>query len=587
MQELWNIAVQHHRAGRLDQAEQSYRRLLLQAPDNIQLLQALAQACYEQKKTSESIGFLQQACRIAPGNTGLRYSLAAILALSGRAQDAVNQYQAILQEHPGHGPSLVGMGIRHFQQLEYSAAIEYFKKAIASNSIDAEAHYNLGLARMRIGQSREADNCFRKALACKPGFVEAETCRLFNLHNIPDVTDAQLLAAHIDWAKHYTTPAHTNDLPVQLSTLPGRPLRIGYVSPDFRQHSVAYFIIPVLEAHNRQKVDCFCYSNVSQPDTTTEYIRGLADHWRDIYELNDKRTARLIRDDRIDILVDLAGHTSGNRLPVFALRPAPVQVTWMGYPGTTGLPAMDYKITDEHADPTGTSDTHHTETLSRAASCFLCYQPLDEIQPPYKLPVDENGYITFGSFNNLSKYTEDTIALWADILRNVPGARLLLKAKGLGDTAGQQSVVSAFAANGVAADRIECIGHIHDPRDHLELYNRIDIALDTFPYNGTTTTCEALWMGVPVITLAGTRHASRVGASLLTAAAVTGLITDSPANYIATATRLAKNTNKLKQLKQDLHGRIRTSNLMDKAAFTDNLEQLYLEMVETSKKKYI
>jgi predicted O-linked N-acetylglucosamine transferase (SPINDLY family) len=331
-------------------------------------------------------------------------------------------------------------------------------------------------------------------------------------------------------------------------------------------------------------VECFCYSNVSNPDSVTARIRELADHWLDISSLSDEQVGEAIRKDNIDILVDLSGHTAGNRLKVFAQKPAPIQVTWVGYPGTTGLPGMDYRITDHRADPEGTSDKYHTEKLVRMEPCFLCYQPPTDAPEIGPLPAIKNGYITFGSFNNLSKLTKETILSWSILLRGIPDARLLIKAQARGSEAGYNDLSSAFLANGIERSRIEFIGYIPETQDHLDLYNKVDIALDTSPYNGTTTTCEALWMGVPVVTLSGSRHASRVGASLLHAAGLSEFVAETTEQYISIATRLAGNIDRLEGLRNSLRQTIRASSLTNQHELTGELESAYMEMMQVREK---
>lgn len=550
-----------------------------QIPNNLQVLQALAQVCYEQGKLEESIEPLRRACKLQPAAPDMRYSLAAVLSEAGLQQEAIRQYQKVLQEHPDHVSSRVAIGVLHFHNLDFSAAINCFEEALKTDSANAEASYNLGLARMRVGQSQAAHECFAKALLDRPDFPEAKTCQLFNMHNLSGMTEKKLLEAHTGWAKAFSGFPAATASPGDVQEESGRPIRVGYVSADFRTHSVAFFISPILEAHSRENVESYCYASVERPDAVTGQIREFSDHWRDISALNDELVADLVRQDRIDILVDLSGHTAANRLGVFVRKPAPVQVSWIGYPGTTGLPVMDYRITDGRADPEVDSDEYHTERLVRLDTCFLCYEPPLEIQETGGCPAISNGYITFGSFNNLSKFSPETIALWSEVLRQNPGSRLLLKAKGLGDRLGQEGVYSEFLNQGIERDRVETAGHIHDMGNHLELYHRLDIALDTFPYNGTTTTCEALWMGVPVITLAGTRHASRVGNSLLTAAGFPDFVATSRNDYVSIATRLAQDMPELQKMHRSLRGRMKKSALMDRARMVNNLEAAYRKML--------
>jgi protein O-GlcNAc transferase len=355
---------------------------------------------------------------------------------------------------------------------------------------------------------------------------------------------------------------------------PHRRLRIGHLSPDFRTHSVAYFMAPIFAAFDRERFETIGYANVTKPDHVTEHLKSLASAWRDVSALDDAELARLIRADRIDILVELAGFTKDSRLLACAARPAPIQISYLGYPNTTGLPQIDYRITDHQADQ-GDADDFYTETLIRLPRCFLAFAAPEHapgVAPP---PVLQSGHVTFGSFNNLAKVNGNVIALWAEVLRTVPQTRLLLKASGSGDPTAQQHLRSAFAAAGVEPDRIEFASYAASARAHLEAYREVDVALDTFPYNGTTTTCEALWMGVPVVTLAGERHAARVGASLLGAAGFPAGIAERPADYVTTARLLAEQQQLLAALRANPRADMARSTLCDAAGHARALEEAY------------
>jgi protein O-GlcNAc transferase len=300
----------------------------------------------------------------------------------------------------------------------------------------------------------------------------------------------------------------------------------------------------------------------------------MADGWVDVHRLDDAALAARIRADRIDILVELAGHTRDSRLLACAHRPAPVQIGYIGYPNTTGVAAIDYRITDHLADPDG-FDGHCCETLIRLPRCFLAYaapRHAPEIGPP---PVQRNGYVTFGSFNNLAKLNRLVIALWAEILHQVEGACLMLKSAGTGDAETRAGLEAAFAAHGIAASRLRILPPESDARNHLALYSQIDVALDPFPYNGTTTTCEALWMGVPVITLAGDRHAGRVGASLLSAVGFQAGIAATPEDYVLTARLLASQPELLATARRHLRADLARSALRDHEGHARAVEQAY------------
>jgi protein O-GlcNAc transferase len=358
-------------------------------------------------------------------------------------------------------------------------------------------------------------------------------------------------------------------------------LRIGYLSPDFCHHAVAYFFEPVLAAHDRARVEIFCYANVLTPDVVTQRLRALAEHWRDIAPLSDEQATQVIRADRLDLLVDMAGHTARHRLLVFARRAAPHQLTWLGYPNTTGLTTMDYRLTDSISDPLGTTDSLHTERLVRMPGPFSVYQPPDDAPPVGFLPaLALNAPITFGCFNNFAKITPEIIALWCRLLLVVPSARLMLKSRGLGDVDTARRIHELFAAGGVSPERVVLDGRELSVSAHLALYHQVDVALDAFPYNGATTTCEALWMGVPVVTLAGATHVSRVGASLLTHLGAQDWIATTSDDYLAIARRLVADLLALSRIRAGLRERMRVSALCDAVGFTRALETTYAGLIE-------
>ncbi len=612
LEEILNAAAQLHQAGRLAEAEKLYREVLHEVPAAPRLIEKLAEICYEQDKLAEAIDFLRTACDLEPDNTlmlstlsqlcymdkqlpeaikflrmasskdpdnpDFHFSLGAMLDENGYSKEADGHYRQAIRLKPNYSVAYSNLGNNCLKYLDFSAALDCFREALRIDNTNEKAHYGLANALMFLGQGLEADQSYRRQLAIAPH--SEQTGFLLNLHNLPHLTDQEIFAEHTNWARMQTA----NIVPIGQKLLrphnQAAPVRVGYVSADFCAHAVANFIIPVLQAHDRARVTCFCFSNVAHPDAATERMRQMLDHWHDISKLNDDQAAALIKEQQIDVLVDLSGHTSDNRLLVFARQPAPVQVTYLGYADTTGLAAMDYRITDDFADPPGVADQLHTEKLVRIAPCFLCYQPVEEAPATGNPPARQSGHVTFGSFNDLSKITADIIAIWSEILKRNPGSKLLLKTKGLGDKLGRELLYAAFAAHGIAPERIECKGLVKGTSNHLEWYNRVDIALDTFPYHGTTTTCETLWMGVPVVTLAGTRHAARVGVSILTCVGLEDCIAKTPEEYIAVASRLAGDIEALSELRRGLRPRMAASPLMDKVAFVAKLESAYEKMLQ-------
>jgi protein O-GlcNAc transferase len=437
----------------------------------------------------------------------------------------------------------------------------------------ALAYNKFGYGLAALGRPQEAAAAFERALALDPGYAMAQSNLLLSLNYRSDVSTAELFAAHLRWDERHGRKLRRQSRFANISRDLERRLRVGYVSPDFHRHPAAYLVEPLLAAHDHDQFDVFSYADVRQPDDFTARLRGYADHWIDIHGRDPQAVARRIRADRIDLLFDLAGHTGYNRLEVFARKPAPVQLTGLLYPNTTGLRAIDYRIVDSVTDPPG-AEAFCSERLIRLPRCYVCYQPDRDAGPVMPLPARRSGHVTFGSFNNLIKVTPQVTALWARVLRMVPGSRLVLKSSAFTDPATHRRVLSAFAAQGVASGRIDLETTTPAP-DHFARYGDVDIALDPFPYNGHTTSCEAIWMGVPVISLRGDRHAARVGASLLTAVGLPALIAETPDDYVAIAAGLAANLDWLAALRAGMRERVRASPVCDGAGLARAIEDAY------------
>lgn len=466
------------------------------------------------------------------------------------------------------------------QQTRLGEAIENYELALQMQPRSAEILYNLGRALSLQGRMEESELYFRKALLSEPDNLIIYQAILMKMAYNPRYGTQTIFAEHQRLGRMLTEPFASTFSPFQNERSLSRRLRIGYVSPDFRRHSVAYFVEPVLSAHDHEEFEIFCYSDVSSPDEITANIQGHTDHWRTILNKSDEEVAEFIRSDKIDILVDLAGHT-GPRMLLFANKSAPIQVTWIGYPSTTGLTTMDYKIVDHYTDPPGMTENYYCETLIRLPQSFLCYLP-ERVSPDTgKLPALEKGYVTFGSFNNIPKISSEMFSLWSNIVRSVPDAHLIMKAGSFSDSETRQLIVDIFAREGVQESRVELMPWIPSKREHLNAYNQVDIAFDTFPYNGTTTMCEAMWMGVPVITLAGTAHNSRVGISLLSNAGVPELIAKTREEYLEIAVELASDLNRLERYRKSMRAMMEDSPLTNARHFTRDLEERYRNMWET------
>jgi protein O-GlcNAc transferase len=581
--ELFARGIAHQQAGRVREAEACYRQVLNAPPNHADATHLFAQAYLglgaalkNQGKLDEALAAYRKAGEIEPDLVEASYNLGNALKALGRLDEAVAAYRHAISIRPGLLQAHCNLGNALCDQGRPDEAVAAFRQALRIEPGHANAHLNLGSTLLEQGKIAEAVAACREAIRLRPDFAEARSNLAFSLNLVDDISAGDIFEAHRAWnARHgRRTPgfdAHANDR----ST--GRRLKVGYVSPDFRQHSVAYFLEPLLRHHDRSDVEVFCYSDVSAPDAATEHFKGLADRWATTVGMSNDALADGIRNDGIDILVDLAGHTAKNRLPVFARKPAPVQVTWLGYPNTTGLEAMDYRLVDAVTDPEGEADTFASERLVRLPEGFLCYGARGDAPAPGQPPCLTTGVVTFGSFNNPAKLSGATLDLWARLLARLPTARLLLKGKPFAEAATRAIYLDRLAERGVAADRIELVGWLPE-REHLALYDRVDIALDPFPYNGTTTTCEALWMGVPVVTLRGDRHAARVGASLLTQIGLSDLIADSPEAYMEIAVALAGDLARLADLRRSLRPRMAASPLCDAPAFARKVEAAYRTM---------
>jgi len=523
-------------------------------------------------RTSKVEKCCREIIRINPNSHDAHFHLGSALVFQNRGSEAIDVFQAALLLNPNHGPTHFNLGIL---TKSLDDALEHFTRAAELNPSHVEAYCGIGAALVSFGQIEDAISKLQHGLQLRPTDHKTRSSVLFALNYRQLYDGPDVFREHVRWGNSHslnTTFRHVN------TPQPERRLRVGYVSPDLYAHSVAYFFEPLLANHNADKVETFCYSDVPKPDATTERLQALSANWRATHGISDRELAERIHSDRIDILVDLAGHTNNNRLLVFSAKPAPVQVTYLGYPNTTGLAAIDYRLTDAWADPPGQSDNYHTEELFRLPNGFLSYLPpanAPAVAPP---PVTTEGHITFGSFNNLPKVTPAVVALWATLLHATPNARLALKNHSLSSRYARERYLQLFADNGIGPERIEFLERDPTLAAHLDSYSKIDIALDTFPYNGTTTTCEALYMGVPVVTLAGDLHANRVGASLLNQIGATELIAETPQDYVHIASRLAQDHEELLKKRAILRGQMTESPLCDGKGFVEDIESAYREM---------
>ncbi len=461
------------------------------------------------------------------------------------------------------------------ERCDFIAAVEYGSKALSLEPDNPKLLSVLGNELIAISKIDEGVELLRKAVEIAPEDTEIGTWLLYGLHYKPDITPQILFEEHRKWGSRHA-PMTMAKMNHDNTVDPEKKLRIGYISPNFRRHSVVYFFEPLLESHNREAVEVYGYNNSKKADKFTERMRPQFDNFRDIYELADEEVAEMIVQDKIDILVDLAGHTRDNSLPVLARRPAPIQVTWLGYPNTTGLEQIDYRITDELADPPRLHK-YYTEEQVCLPDGFLCYRPPDFAPALSACPCIKNGYITFGSFNMNAKINLEVISLWAQVLKTTEKSRLLIKLRGGDRRQLQDHYRNHFERLGIKPDRIEICGR-KSAVEHLAMYGEVDIGLDPYPYHGTTTTCEALWMGVPIISLLGDHHSCRVSLSLLKRLDMDYFVASTEEEYVAKASALAANTKSLSKIRATMRQRLAASDICNKSKFAANIEQAYRKM---------
>jgi predicted O-linked N-acetylglucosamine transferase (SPINDLY family) len=542
----FNLGLAMYGGGRLGKALAAFDQAILLEPDQADFHNRRGIVLQEMGRLDESLAALDQAIRLQPGLAGAHNNRGITLRKLDRLEEARCSYTRALELSP-----------------------DYIK-----------AYTNRGHVFKELGYPEEAEHDYRKALELQPTYAAAHSNLVFLLAAGAKLSPDEMLGEMRYWDEVQGEAGRSNPLPARaIDTTPGRKLRIGYVSPDLRMHSVSYFFAPLLAAHDRDRFEIYCYAarKSALSDFVTERLRVLADHWRFVYELSEEALARQIREDRIDILVDLAGHTGGNRLQAFSWRPAPVQVTWLGFFNGTGLRAMDYWITDEVLHPVDTPEKS-VEEIFRLPRCWVCYEPPVQAPPVAPCP-NRDERVMFGSFSNLSKLTPEVIETWSRLLQALPISQLLLMDKTLGEAMTRERILGQFERHGISSLRLVMVPGATFEK-YLSSYARVDIVLDPFPRTGGTTTAEALWMGVPVVTLAGERYVERISASKLVAVDLEDMITGSRDEYIETAVSLANDPEKRSELRDSLRGRMAQSPLCDATGHARAMEAAYTTIWE-------
>lgn len=575
------LSVMHQ--GNHAEAIPLFQALLPRMPDSEPLLFMLAESLYRSGRIDEARGYLLRLVSQNPRHADAWNRLGSIQMQSGEFPEARDSFSQALAADPQHVEALCNAGLLLFKFCSFDQAEQMFRRALRVDPENLLAINNMGRCCKMQGRLDEALDWYRKGLALDESAGYLINNYLFALCYADNIDPIAASAEHKRLARHFTPKEGRHEIkPVSPA---GRKLRIGYISGDLYTHSVSYFLEPVLIHHDYSKFEVFCYSTGANKDATTERLMQLPCFWRDMTALPPQAIAEKVQKDRIDILVDLSGHTSDSRLELFAARSAPVQVSWIGYPATTGLVEMDYYLSDSLCDLPGMTDHLFSETVWRLPRIFSCYLPPLEFPQVVEPPFIRNGYITFGSFNNFAKVTRRQLELWAEILKKVPGSRLYLKSMPLGERTVTDAVQNLFAAQGIERDRIRQRVVTRTPLEHLAEYSNIDIALDTYPYHGTTTTCEALWMGVPVLTREGVAHASRVGVSLLTAVGCPELVAQDEREYVEKAVQLASSPQRLCWYRENLRGMMAVSPLMDAQGVTREVEAAFTAMFAAACRK--
>lgn len=563
-------------AGRFREAAEILTRAADLSPKDATILTNLGCSYRALGRLEEALDAFQRAVRLDPTMAEIQSNLATALVMDNRPAEAGLRLYVAIALDPAYADAYSNLGAVMLRGAlpDSRPAMYVLQRAVQINPDLPTAHSNLSVILAGRGEPDIAVPHNMRAAELAPN-PENWSRVLFNLNYCDSWSAEDCAQEHKRIGALFDAAGAALRLPPVSAGSGGRH-RVGFVSPDFRNHSVSYFLRPLLAAIDRGKFEIFCYSDVLKGDDVTAEIRSRADHWIEAVGLTDVELAHKVRADRIDTLIDLAGHTPANRMGTFALRPAPVQMTWLGYANTSGLKTIDYRIVDDITDPPGQSDALASETLLRLPGGFLCYGPPPYAPPPAVRPPAADGAVVFGTFNNPTKITDATFALWSRLLIRLPKAKLLIKSFRLRDEVLRRHIVEKFVRNGVAEDRLILLDANADAVEHLAAYGQIDIGLDPVLYNGTTTTFEALWMGVPVIAERGDRHAGRVGASLLTHAGLGELVAENGDAYIQIACRLAENPSELARLRDGLRERLAASPLCDAQGFARKFEAALL-----------
>lgn len=573
-QKYHNLGVAYKNLDKPQNAINCYMQSLTLKPDYTTAHQSLGVAYNDLGKTEDAVRHFQLASNTEGPSAKLYFQIGVAFQSASHNRAAEDCYRKVLALDPNHVAANNNLGMMLRDRRDDEGAKAYYRKAIELKNDYAEAHNNLAGLLMEQGDTDGAIASYRKALSLNPTFTQASNNLVFCMLYSPRVTPEEIMEEFKAFRDRHEVPVAEHRLPHDNDADPERRLRIGYVSGDFWGHAVAYFIEPILANHDKTRHEVFCYYNRNNHDATTERIKASVDHFIPCARLSDAALTERIRADGIDILIDLSNHTASNRLLTFARKPAPIQVTWIGLPSSTGLASMDYRFTDAHLDPPGMTERYHTEKLVRL-SISSPYLPPAIAPETNALPALTGTPFTFASLNNLAKISDEVLTLWSRILQQTPGSRLMLA--NTESPLVRKRIMDLFAAQGIAPERL-----ILHPRmklvDYLTLHHEIDLSLDPFPYNGGTTTRHSLYMGVPVVTLEGKTTWSRVGCGLMRRYDLGQFVAATPEQYVEIAVGMVGNLDHLNQVRVTLRERMQNAPFQDHAATTRHVEAAYRQM---------
>lgn len=571
-------ALQLSQAGNHAEAEKVCKRALADDPSDARIWCHLGTCYLSMSRFPDAIKAYEQAVKRQPRFAEAVNNIGVAYARLGKVDQAIATFMQARALRPTWAEPSISLGNLFVTHERFDEALEAYSHAARSEPNNPEPQTLIGSIHGRLGLLEDGSRHFREGLRLNPRNAVAHSNLLLAMNYDPDADPSIVLNEHRWFDRLHgqglaPIPPHVN------SREPDRPLRIGYLSPDLRRHAVAWFMLPVFQSHDPNQFKLYCYAAQADMDAISDQFRKLSSGWKQVLSPNDAQVADMIRADGIDILVDLAGHTSGNRLTVMGRRPAPVQVTYLGYPNTTGMSAVDFWITDAIADPADLP-TYATEQVTRLPGCFCCFAPHPDVPDVAPPPCVAKGHVTFGLLHKLAKYNPMMLDLWTRILHAVPDSRLLVHRDSL-DKSVQDRLMQEFTSRGIERGRIELDKKSAKEGAHYAVYSRIDISLDSLPWSGHTTSCESMWMGVPFITMRSKTHAGRMAASILQTVGVDELIAEDEEEFVRIAVELAGDVERIKRYRQTLRDTMKRSALCDAKSFTRGLESAYRQMWRT------